>query len=115
MRIPELSHLQFLVLAQLIAADRTGRQIRAGLKPYRVRQSGPAFYQMMARLEKAGLVSGWYTQEVIDGQIIKERNYRVTAEGRRAWRESLRFYERAMQAAEGSSAQQDGEGGVAHA
>ena len=115
MRIPELSHLQFLVLAQLMAADRTGRQIRAGLKPYRVRQSGPAFYQMMARLEKAGLVSGWYTQEVIEAQIIKERNYRVTAEGRRAWRESLRFYERAMEAAAASSEQQDGEEGLAHA
>lgn len=57
---------------------RTGRKIRAGLKPYRVRQSGPAFYQMMARLEK-GLVGGSYTQEVVDGQIIKERTGRRRA------------------------------------
>lgn len=102
MRLPELSHLQFLVLDQVASDDRTGRQIRSGLKAYRVRQSGPAFYQMMARLEKAGLVSGWYTQEIVDGQIIKERNYRATVEGRRAWRELLRFYERAIDAAEGS-------------
>lgn len=75
MRLPELSHLQFVVLELVANDDRTGREIRSGLEAYRVRQSGPAFDQMMARLEKAGLVNGWYTQEIVDGQIIKERNY----------------------------------------
>jgi DNA-binding PadR family transcriptional regulator len=101
MRIPGLSHLQFLVLAQLLNGERTGREIRAGLKRYRVRQSGPAFYQMMARLEKAELLEGWYTQEVIEGQIIKERHYRVTTAGAKAWRECRRFYEQAIEAAGG--------------
>jgi hypothetical protein len=65
---------------------------------------------MMARMENAGLVAGWYTQDVIDGQIIKERNYRATAEGKRAWRESRRFYEQAIEAVDGS-----GEEGLAGA
>ena len=96
MKVPELSHLQFLVLARLLTAEQSGAEIRADLKRFRVRQSGPAFYQMMARLEKAGLVDGWYTQEVIEGQIIKQRHYRVTAPGRRAWQECRSFYERTI-------------------
>ena len=94
--LPDLSHLQFLVLARLRDEERAGRAIRATLKRFRVRQSGPAFYQMMARLERAGLAEGWYTQEVVDGQVIKERRYRITAEGRRAWQASRAFYEEAI-------------------
>jgi DNA-binding PadR family transcriptional regulator len=96
MKIPELSHLQFVVIGALVGEERTGRAIRAELKRYRVRQSGPAFYQMMARLEKAGLVEGWYTQAVVDGQIIKERCYRIRPAGSKAWRECRRFYARAL-------------------
>jgi DNA-binding PadR family transcriptional regulator len=108
MKIPDLSHLQFLVLGGLHGGELTGRAIREALKRYRVRQSGPAFYQMMARLEKSGLVKGWYTQDVVDGQIIKERCYRIAAAGERAWRESRRFYAAAIDEVEG-------EGGLAHA
>ncbi len=96
MKLPELSHLQFVVIGSLTGGERTGREVRRELKRYRVRQSGPAFYQMMARLEKAGLVEGWYTQEVVDGQIIKERCYRVTGAGSKAWQECRRFYAQAI-------------------
>jgi DNA-binding PadR family transcriptional regulator len=108
MKLPELSHLQFVVIGALQNGERTGRAIRSELKRYRVRQSGPAFYQMMARLEKAGLVEGWYEQEVVDGQIIKERCYRSTAAGAKAWRECRRFYAQAIGA-------RDGDEGLAHA
>jgi DNA-binding PadR family transcriptional regulator len=101
MKIPELSHLQFLVLSGLHGGERTGREVRDELKRYRVRQSGPAFYQMMARLEKSGLVKGWYTQDVVDGQIIKERRYRITAAGERSWQESRKFYVQAIVEVEG--------------
>jgi DNA-binding PadR family transcriptional regulator len=107
MRLPDLSHLQFVVIGALLNEERTGREIRAELKRYRVRQSGPAFYQMMARLEKSDLVEGWYEQEVVDGQIIKERCYRITARGSKAWRECRRFYEKAIA--------RDGDEGLAHA
>jgi hypothetical protein len=91
--LPELSHLQFAVLEVLGAGVMAGKNIRAGLAEQRIRKSGPAFYQMMARLEEAKMVEGWYNQEVIDGQIIKERNYRITGEGARALNETKRFYE----------------------
>ena len=101
MKIPELSHLQFVVLGTLRAQERTGREVREQLRRYRLRQSGPAFYQMMARLESSNLVKGWYTQEVVEGQIIKERHYHLTAEGSRAWRACRAFYMEAIDAAEG--------------
>jgi len=104
--LPDLSHLQFLVLAQLRSGERAGRDIRAVLKRFRVRQSGPAFYQMMARLEKAGLAEGWYVQDTVDGQVIKERRYRITQDGQRAWQECRAFYEEAIG---------EGDDGLAHA
>jgi DNA-binding PadR family transcriptional regulator len=98
MILPDLSHLQFVVLGELKADERAGRDIRATLKRFRVRQSGPAFYQMMARLEKTGLAEGWYTQDVVDGQVIKERRYRITQDGLRAWQASRDFYRQAIEA-----------------
>jgi DNA-binding PadR family transcriptional regulator len=94
MSLPALSHLQFAVLSELRPADRPGRDIRDALAALRVRQSGPAFYQMMARLEDAGLLEGWYEQQVVEGQTIKERWYRITRRGRSAWQESRAFYVR---------------------
>jgi DNA-binding PadR family transcriptional regulator len=57
-----------------------------------VRRSAPAFYQMMARLEDAGLVDGDYDQKIVDGQIIKERRYALTPTGESAWKRTRDFY-----------------------
>ena len=91
-RIPDITHLQFLVLGMLRAGDRPGRSLRRGLARHGLARTGPAFYQMMARLEEAKLVDGWYAQRVVAGQMIKERHYRITPAGRRAWREAQAFY-----------------------
>ena len=96
MRLPRLTHLQFLVIAMLRGSPLRGRNLRAGLREAGVRQSGPAFYQMMAVLEDAGFVDGWYEQQILDGQIIRERHYRVLAPGKRAWSESRDFYTRGI-------------------
>jgi len=79
-----LPHLQFAVLGVLGAGDLPGREIRAQLDRLGVKKSGPAFYRLMARLEESGCVEGWYEHEVVQGQILRERLYRATAEGRRA-------------------------------
>lgn len=92
MQLPRITHLQFLVLGILLDGVRTGREVRAALGENGVRKSGPAFYQLMARLEDAKFVTGTYHQQVIDGQIIKQRRYKVTAPGTRAWRASRDFY-----------------------
>jgi PadR family transcriptional regulator PadR len=91
-RVPEITHLQYLVLALLRDGPRLGRQVRHRLSQHGVRRSAPAFYQMMARLEDAGLVAGDYDQKVIDAQIIKERRYTLTPSGEAAWRKTRDFY-----------------------
>jgi hypothetical protein len=105
MTLPRLTHLQFLAIARLLSGASRGRDLRTAMKSEGVRQSGPAFYQMMAGLEDAGYVSGWYEQQVIDGQIIRERHYRVLAAGQAAWRRSRDFYTRVSE---------HGERGLAH-
>jgi DNA-binding PadR family transcriptional regulator len=99
MKIPELSHLQTLVLECLGPRKRPGRELRQLLAQTGVKKSGPAFYQLMARLEESGLVEGEYSQKIVEGQIIKERSYRVTGEGARAARRTLDFYSRLLPAA----------------
>jgi len=90
--MPRLTHLQFLVVVEILRGATRGRLLRARLKEAGVRQSGPAFYQMMASLEDAGFVSGWYEQQVTEGQMIRERHYKVLASGRKAAEESRDFY-----------------------
>jgi hypothetical protein len=90
--LPELSHLQFAVLEIMGTATMSGKQVREGLKELGIAKNGPAFYQMMARLEEGKLVEGWYDQKIIDGQIIKERCYKITGDGARALNNTKRFY-----------------------
>jgi DNA-binding PadR family transcriptional regulator len=90
--LPELSHLQFAVLEVLGTAQMSGKDLRTGLGELGIKKSGPAFYQMMARLEEAKFVEGWYIQEVVDGQIIKERQYKITGSGVRALNQTKSFY-----------------------
>lgn len=96
MTLPRLTHLQFLVVSHLMAGIVRGSDLRARLRQDGVKQSAPAFYQMMAVLEDAELVSGWYEQRVIDGQIVRERHYKVMASGRRAAQASRDFYRRTV-------------------
>jgi hypothetical protein len=93
-QLPKLSHMQFAILGELMAGSLAGREIRARLAKLGVRQGGPAFYQLMSRMEDAGLVSGSYEQEIVDSQIIRQRHYRIAAPGRSAWDHTRRFYAR---------------------
>ena len=91
--LPSLTHLQFLVLGVLRADEQPGRVVREALASYGVRRSGPAFYQLMARLERARLVEGWYEQITVGDQAVTERRYRITPEGRRLWSKAQGFYD----------------------
>ena len=90
--VPQITHLQFLVLAALRSGARRGRHLRRELGRHGVERSAPAFYQMMARLEDAGLVDGEYDQKIVAGQIIKERRYRLTESGEAEWKRTRDFY-----------------------
>ena len=98
--LPEITHLQFLVLDCLRQVERPGRAVRQRLHEHGVRRTGPAFYQLMARLEDADLLEGRYDQKIVEGQIIKERRYKVTTAGLEAWRRTRDFYLDSIRGAE---------------
>ena len=92
-KLPDLTHLQFLVLGVLLTGEQSGRAIRRAIDEYGIRRSAPAFYQMMARLERDGIVEGWYEQVKVGDQAVTERRYRATAAGSRMWTQTRAFYE----------------------
>ena len=106
MGLPDLTHLQFAIVDVLGPREKSGRELRQGLQKLRIRKSGPAFYQLMARLEEAGVVKGRYDQKIVEGQIIKERRYKLTGKGVRAWQRSRDFYLEASALAAGARSAQ---------
>src|SRR5262249_24412653 len=92
MPIPEITHLQFLLLVSLLDGDQAGRKLREILEQNGKKLSGPAFYQLMARLEDSRFVKGRYETKVIDGQTIKERWYEITGAGQQVCRDVREFY-----------------------
>ena len=92
MELPELSHQQVLVLECLSTTDVKGRHLRQRLKEKKLIKSGPAFYQMMSRIEESGFVEGWYEQRIVEGQLIKERTYKMTGKGHHALAATLDYY-----------------------
>ena len=90
--LPALTHLQYLVLGVLRSDEQPGRVLRQALASYGVRRSGPAFYQLMARIERAGLVEGWYEQVTVGDQAVTERRYRLRPSGAKLWTETCDFY-----------------------
>jgi len=91
---PDLTHLQFVVLDCIGSRSISGRELRDLLAEKGVRKSGPAFYQMMSRMEESKFVLGEYIQKVIDGQTLRERVYTVLGPGARAYDATVRFYRR---------------------
>ena len=91
-RLPRLTHLQFLVLGLLHKGEQPGRVIRETLAAHGVKRTAPAFYQLMARLERDGLVEGWYEQIMVKDQAVTERRYRARPQGERLWAEARDFY-----------------------
>jgi DNA-binding PadR family transcriptional regulator len=98
--VPVITHLQFLLLDACRARPRRGRHLRRTLERRGIRRTAPAFYQLMARLEDAGLIIGEYDQKIVDGQIIKERRYTVTAAGLAEWQATREFYAESLAAPE---------------
>jgi DNA-binding PadR family transcriptional regulator len=100
-QLPTISHLQFLTLGVLLDSDQPGRAIRDAAAAYGFHRTSAAFYQLMARLERDGLVEGWYEQVQVGDQTVTERRYRITRAGARAWAETRAFYEAVALVAEG--------------
>jgi len=88
--------MQYLVLGLLKDAEQPGRLLREALAAYGVKRSAPAFYQLMARLERDRLVDGWYEQVAAGDQSVTERRYRLRPSGARLWTEAREFYTSAI-------------------
>jgi DNA-binding PadR family transcriptional regulator len=57
-----------------------------------IHKRGAGFYQLMSRMEKAGLVVGWYEDVAVGTHVVQQRKYTITAEGSNAiddWRSIL--------------------------
>lgn len=93
MALPDITHLQFLIVDLLRFDEHSGRYIRERLAEEGEERSGPSFYQLMSRLEESGYVTGWYESHSIDGQTIKERKYRITPKGHRIHKTVHEFYQ----------------------
>ena len=91
-RLPKITHMQFLVLGLLRDGEHPGRVLRDALAAHGVKRSAPAFYQLMARLERDRLVDGWYEQVAAGDQAVTERRYRLRPAGRKLWTDARDFY-----------------------
>jgi len=91
-KLPLLTHLQFLVLDIVRSSQISGKDLRAALAKEGVRKTGPAFYQLMSRLEESHMLEGWYEQQVVEGQMLKERWYRISGDGVLAFEATENFY-----------------------
>jgi DNA-binding PadR family transcriptional regulator len=91
-QLPRLTHLQFLVLGLLRSGEQPGRLVRESLAAHGVKRTSVAFYQLMARLERDGLVEGWYEQVTVRDQAVTERRYKLRPQGARLWTEARDFY-----------------------
>jgi len=92
MSLPPLSHLQYAVLDILGHRELSGREVREALKSRKISKSGPAFYQLMSRMEDSKFIDGRYEEKIIQGQRIKERRYFMKGEGAKALAATVGFY-----------------------
>lgn len=93
MPIPKYTHQQFAVMDILLKEGVLwGRDLRAALKADGYGSSNASFYELMDRLEKGGLVEGWYEERDVLGQLFKERKYKITGLGQIARDEVALYY-----------------------
>jgi DNA-binding PadR family transcriptional regulator len=91
---PCLTHLQALGLSRIAIGDHPkGKTIRMFMENNGIKQSLPAFYLLMGRLDENGyVVTETHTRRDY-GQTLNERSYEITEEGRRQLISASTFYE----------------------
>lgn len=92
--LPTITHLQAAILKQLRDSPLAGVAVRIGLCALGIKKEGPAFYQLMARMEEAGLIDSRKTPLTVGDQRYHECHYKITAKGRKELERTEEFYER---------------------
>ncbi len=91
--LPTTTHQQNAVLSALCdGAEHWGRDVRAAIKKDGYKSTNASFYELMDRMEAAGLVEGKYAERDVLGQMFRERCYRITGAGETAWEVAVNYY-----------------------
>jgi len=99
--LPELTHLQFLII-DILRQELEGtpaRFIRQKMDNAGVERQRPVFYNAMARLVERGLVEAWTEVFDVAGEDVSRTHYRTTPEAEKAWKFTHQFYSSRAQAA----------------
>ena len=93
MPIPKYTHQQWAVFNTLLnGGELWGRDLRAALKKDGYGSTNASFYELMERLETAGLVEGRHEERDVLGQLFRERKYKLTGLGEQAWNDVASYY-----------------------
>ena len=102
MKIPDLSYMQVVYLAVLHGLGKSeGEELRKTIKECGFTglptEPDPSFYQLMGRMEKAGLIVGSSLQYMRDRQVIRERQYKISALGTESLHKTCGFFKAVLQ------------------
>ena len=102
MSMPKLNDNQFLALALLEfnpfrIKSQLGDTLRSRIYNRGCKISGPGFYQLMAGLQKRGMVSSKFVRAPGTDRPVRMKQYRILAKGRRALADKLAFYAQFME------------------
>ena len=98
MRLPPISHLQFLALVHLLQGPKFAQEIQEQMRKAGVSHSPKTFYQLLLRLGRDGLVAQRFE---VNGPGVKPKRQpplrrsqvTITASGRKSVRATLSFYQ----------------------
>ena len=95
MPLPDVTHLQFAIIDVMGAKERTGEEIRRSLfREHSIKRTLAAFYMLMKRLEDSGFITGRYRLVEIGSYTAKQRLYKVTGQGAKAFQNARDWYAR---------------------
>ena len=90
--LPTVTQLQFLYLDALSDGFLTGEQLRTKLERSGVCRNPIAFYRVMQRLKKTGLVEGWRITYATSKKPGPDGIYELTQAGKDLLAETRAFY-----------------------
>ena len=90
--LPTVTQLQFVYLHALSDGLLTGEQLRTKLERNGVCRNPIAFYRVMQRLKKTGLVNGWLITYATSKKPGPESIYELTQAGEDLLAETRAFY-----------------------
>lgn len=82
---PEVTGLEAAILRIISGGERSANEIRKHLRDGDVSKTRADFYELMGRMEEDSLIDGFYVDLDIGLSKSKERRYRITSMGKRAY------------------------------